>query len=125
MLSWWVVVGSGLINCWLLCCIVCAAAVGRVICIPTPPPPGRLINRFTKDTEALDTQMAYAVNSALACLVGVVLSIAAVAAVSPWILLFLLPLSALYYRVQLLYIKTSRELKRLDAVRWGLGCCAL
>ncbi len=78
--------------------------------------PGRLINRFTKDTEALDTQMAYAVNSALACLVGVVLSIVAVAAVSPWVLVFLVPLSVLYYRVQRLYIATSRELKRLDAV---------
>lgn len=63
------------------------------------PAPGRLINRFTKDTEALDTQMSQSVNSALVCLAGVLLSIVAVAIVSPYILLFLLPLGVLYYRV--------------------------
>lgn len=67
---------------------------------PTPPQTGRLVNRFTKDTEALDTQMSAAVNSALTCLVGVAASVAAVAAVSPYVLVALVPLAALYYRVQ-------------------------
>ena len=62
-------------------------------------PAGRLINRFTKDTEALDTQMGQAVNSALACLVGVVLSVIAVAVVSPYVIIAMVPLSYLYYRV--------------------------
>jgi hypothetical protein len=57
-----------------------------------------------------------AVNSALGCLVGVALSVVSVAVVSPYILIIMLPLSLLYYRVQRLYIRTSRELKRLDAV---------
>ncbi|GBF89551.1 canalicular multispecific organic anion transporter [Raphidocelis subcapitata] len=82
-------------------------------------PTGRLVNRFTKDTEALDTQMSAAVNSALACLVGVAGSVAAVAAVSPYVLVALVPLAVLYYRVQRLYIATSRELKRLDSVAFS------
>jgi ABC-type multidrug transport system fused ATPase/permease subunit len=63
-----------------------------------PPPPGRLINRFTKDTEAVDTQLAAAVNSALSCLVSAVLAIVVVVSVSPFTFIALLPLAALYYR---------------------------
>jgi ABC-type multidrug transport system fused ATPase/permease subunit len=59
---------------------------------------GRLINRFTKDTEALDIQMAAAVNSALTCLVGALLSIVVVVVVSPYTVLALIPLGLLYYR---------------------------
>jgi hypothetical protein len=59
------------------------------------------------------------VNGALACLVGVVLSIVAVVVVSPYTLIVLAPLSVLYWRVQWLYITTSRELKRLDALVRG------
>ena len=59
------------------------------------------------------------VASALTCLASCLLSVVAVAAVSPWVLLFLLPLGVLYYRVQRLYIATSRELKRLDAVAFS------
>ncbi|WIA42403.1 hypothetical protein OEZ86_008404 [Tetradesmus obliquus] len=82
-------------------------------------PTGRLINRFTKDTEALDIQMAAAVNSALTCLVGALLSIVVVVVVSPYTVLALIPLGLLYYRVQRLYIATSRELKRLDALAFS------
>lgn len=59
---------------------------------------GRLINRFTKDTESLDTQMAASVNSALTCLASALLSILVVVVVSPYTVLALVPLALLYYR---------------------------
>eukprot|EP00775_Hariotina_reticulata_P001784 gene1784-2118_t len=82
-------------------------------------PTGRLLNRFTKDTESLDTQMAASVNSALTCLASAFLSIVVVVVVSPYTVLALVPLSLVYYRVQALYIATSRELKRLDALAFS------
>lgn len=60
--------------------------------------PGRLINRFTKDTEAVDTQLSAAVNSALSCLVSAALAIVVVVGVVPFTLLVLVPLAFLYYR---------------------------
>lgn len=59
---------------------------------------GRLVNRFTKDTEALDAQMAASVSSALTCLASAGLSVVVVVAVSPFTLAVLLPLALLYYR---------------------------
>lgn len=44
--------------------------------------------------------MSMSVNSALTCLVGVVLSVVSVGIVSPYVLLALLPLGLLYYRVR-------------------------
>lgn len=79
-------------------------------------PTGRLLNRFTKDTEAVDTSVSSAISSALTTFTTATLSIVVVAIVTPAALLALLPLSFIYYRVQQLYVSSSRELKRLDSI---------
>lgn len=63
--------------------------------------------------------MSMAVSTAMSCLMGALLSVVVVAAVSPYTIIVLVPLSLLYYRVQRLYIRSSRELKRLDAVAFS------
>ncbi|GAB4815546.1 hypothetical protein N2152v2_002592 [Parachlorella kessleri] len=79
-------------------------------------PTGRLLNRFTKDTEAVDTQIGSSVFSFLNCAVSVLWSLVVVVAVSPAIMGAIVPLAASYYWVQARYIQTSRELKRLDSL---------
>ena len=63
-------------------------------------PTGRLLNRFTKDTEAVDISMSGTVSSALSCFVTAALSIAVVVVVSPATLVAALPLAFMYMRVQ-------------------------
>ncbi|KAJ9526631.1 hypothetical protein QJQ45_017605 [Haematococcus lacustris] len=82
-------------------------------------PTGRLLNRLTKDTEAVDVQVSGSVNMALICLVNALLSILVVSLVSPVALVALGPMSLLYYRIQAVYIATSRELKRLDSLAFS------
>lgn len=79
-------------------------------------PTGRLLNRFTKDTEAVDVQLSSSVNSFLNCAVSVLWSLIVVILVSPGVLLALLPLSISYAWIQARYVSTSRELKRLDSL---------
>eukprot|EP00887_Chlorella_sp_A99_P003460 scaffold7.g3460.t1 len=79
-------------------------------------PTGRLLNRFTRDTEAVDTSIAGSVNSFLNCFVSVLWSLVVVVAVTPAILLAIVPLTLAYARIQARYIATSRELKRLDSL---------
>ena len=77
---------------------------------------GRLLNRFTKDTESVDTLLQSSVSSFLNCAVSVAWSIVVVLAVSPGVALAILPLAFVYTSIQKRYIATSRELKRLDSV---------
>eukprot|EP00198_Chlamydomonas_reinhardtii_P014120 XP_001703457.1 ABC transporter, multidrug resistance associated protein [Chlamydomonas reinhardtii] len=82
-------------------------------------PTGRLLNRFTKDTEALDINVSGAVNSALTTAVTAALSVVVVVVVTPLAVVIFLPLTFIYYRVQQLYIASSRELKRLDSLAFS------
>eukprot|EP00884_Botryococcus_braunii_P017606 jgi/Botrbrau1/4529/Bobra.60_2s0019.2 len=79
-------------------------------------PVGRLVNRFSRDVEALDVKLGDVVISCTNCLVAVLGSILVVMFVTPGVLLALIPLFFLYWRVQTAYITASRELKRLDSV---------
>merc|ERR1712176_93030 len=79
-------------------------------------PSGRLINRFTRDTESLDSTISQSLNSATVCSVSTFFSIFVVAWVTPLVILMIIPVSFLYIRVQLFYIGASRELKRLDSL---------
>lgn len=82
-------------------------------------PTGRLLNRFTKDTEAVDLQLAGSFQSALNCFVNACLSLMVVMSVSPGTILAVIPLAYIYYRVQGVFIATSRELKRLDSLAYS------
>ncbi|KDD75553.1 hypothetical protein H632_c620p0, partial [Helicosporidium sp. ATCC 50920] len=79
-------------------------------------PMGRLLNRFTRDVEAVDTTLAQVVSSFLVCAVSVAWALGTVVLVSPGVLLLVAPLLAAYAHVQRRYVRASRELKRLDAV---------
>jgi len=82
-------------------------------------PTGRLLNRMTKDTESIDLQVGGSVSSALTCMVNAVLSMVVVCVVSPVAMLALGPLLLFYWRVQAVYIASSRELKRLDSLAFS------
>ncbi|KAF7949291.1 hypothetical protein EAE96_008456 [Botrytis aclada] len=79
-------------------------------------PAGRILNRFSSDVYRIDEVLARTfnmlfVNIARALFILVVISVA-----SPPFIAFIFPLSGVYYRVQRYYLRTSRELKRLDSV---------
>jgi len=77
-------------------------------------PTGRLLNRFAKDTESVDTSIASTLNSFISCVVTVIGSVLVILVVTPAVTFFLAPLMYLYYSIQTVFISTNRELKRLD-----------
>ena len=92
----------------------------RVIRLPMSffdsQPSGRLLNRFSKDTEALDTSLGNTVQSALTCAASSAFAIAVVLGTTPATVVALVPLAWAYTRVQAAYIAASREVKRLDSL---------
>ncbi|KAH7122420.1 multidrug resistance-associated protein 1 [Dendryphion nanum] len=79
-------------------------------------PAGRILNRFSSDIYRVDEVLARTfnmlfVNSARAAFTLIVIS-----ASTPIFTVLILPLGALYLYIQRYYLRTSRELKRLDSI---------
>ncbi|KAL0491865.1 ATP-binding cassette, subfamily C [Acrasis kona] len=79
-------------------------------------PVGRIINRFSKDMETIDSQLIMNLKSFLGSFMSVLASLCLIAAVTPLFLIVLVPITLLYYFVQQYYRYTSRELKRLASI---------
>ena len=79
-------------------------------------PIGRLLNRFSSDISRVDLILPHVLfqflDNAFVLSAALILSCVAV----PWIILLILPLSALLYFVQKMFRSTSREVQRLEGM---------
>ena len=79
-------------------------------------PVGRIMNRFSKDVgcmdEVLPKTFLMSIQMALVMLTGIFLP----TVTNPWLLFIVLPLVALVVYISRYYLKTSRELKRLESI---------
>jgi len=78
-------------------------------------PTGRVLNRFTRDTQKIDENVPNSLESATWQLLGLLGIVAVLAAVTRVFALALLPLLYIYARLSGLYRPTGRELERLEA----------
>jgi ABC-type multidrug transport system fused ATPase/permease subunit len=79
-------------------------------------PLGRVIQRFTKDTETLDNTLVQSVSSFVSFFLLLLGTIVVMAWVMPVLMPCLVPIGALYYYVQWFFRPGYREAKRLDGI---------
>ncbi|XP_023237649.1 multidrug resistance-associated protein 1-like isoform X1 [Centruroides sculpturatus] len=79
-------------------------------------PLGRIINRFAKDIDTIDTTIPMTLRSWIQCFTKVLGTIFIISYEIPVFLAVIVPLSIFYYLVQRFYIPTSRQLKRLESI---------
>lgn len=79
-------------------------------------PVGRVLNRFSRDMEAIDQQIPRSFLEAFACGFMILTTICVVIFVSPFALVAVVPIGILYWRVQRRFRPASREAQRLDSV---------
>lgn len=79
-------------------------------------PVGRVLQRFSRDMESIDIQLQWSFEHSMRCLAQVVITLALILSVLPWIVFFIAPVLLIYYRVQKLYRVSAREAKRLDSI---------
>ncbi|CAG5119556.1 unnamed protein product, partial [Candidula unifasciata] len=79
-------------------------------------PIGRIVNRFSKDLDTLDTMIPMIVGMFLNCLFQTISTILVISFSTPMFLAVIAPLLIFYYFVQRFYVATSRQLKRLESV---------
>lgn len=78
-------------------------------------PIGRILNRFSKDIGHMDDLLPLTFLDFIQTLLLVVSVIAVAAAVIPWILIPLLPLSIIFVVLRRYFLETSRDVKRLES----------
>ncbi|KAI8853982.1 ABC transporter type 1, transmembrane domain-containing protein [Chytridium lagenaria] len=79
-------------------------------------PIGRIVNRFTKDIQAVDMQVGGSFGNVIYNMVLILFTIAAISLVVPQLLIAMIPIAFVYFLVAQFFIKTSRSLKRIDSV---------
>eukprot|EP01027_Heterolobosea_sp_BB2_P005362 GEZU01008213.1.p1 GENE.GEZU01008213.1~~GEZU01008213.1.p1 ORF type:complete len:1468 (-),score=330.07 GEZU01008213.1:1647-6050(-) len=79
-------------------------------------PIGRILNRMSKDQNAVDVTLPIVFSDLLSCLIMVLSGLLVIVFITPLVLIPLIPTIIVYWFVQHFYRKTSRELKRLESI---------
>ena len=79
-------------------------------------PAGRILNRFTSDIYRVDEVIARTFNMLFVNTARALFTMGVISASTPAFLTLIIPLGAIYVIYQKYYLRTSRELKRLDSV---------
>ncbi|KKY22663.1 putative abc metal ion transporter [Phaeomoniella chlamydospora] len=79
-------------------------------------PAGRILNRFSSDIYKVDEVLARTFNMLFVNGARAIFTLGIVTAATPAFLILIIPLAFIYLAYQKYYLRTSRELKRLDSV---------
>lgn len=79
-------------------------------------PTGRIVNRFSGDISTVDDLLPQTFRSWTMCFFGIVGTLVMICMATPVFAIIIIPLSILYISVQVFYVATSRQLRRLDSV---------
>lgn len=79
-------------------------------------PLGQMINRFSKDLEAVDQEVAPIAIGVMTCALGVVVTVVLIASITPGFLISAVFITLAYCFLGAFYLHSSRDLKRLESV---------
>jgi ABC-type multidrug transport system fused ATPase/permease subunit len=79
-------------------------------------PLGQLMNRFSKDIESVDQEVAPVAIGVVHCLASIITIVILISVITPAFLIAGVFISILYFLIGRFYINSSRDLKRLESV---------
>ncbi|KAI9784983.1 MAG: hypothetical protein M1839_001179 [Geoglossum umbratile] len=79
-------------------------------------PLGQMMNRFSKDIESVDQEIAPVAVGMVHCLASVISIVILISVITPGFLIPGVFISAIYFFIGRFYIRSSRDLKRLESV---------
>jgi ABC-type multidrug transport system fused ATPase/permease subunit len=80
-------------------------------------PLGQIMNRFSKDLEAVDQEVAPIAIGVVGCTLAILTTIALICTITPGFLIAAIFISLMYFLVGRFYIRSSRDLKRLESIQ--------
>ena len=79
-------------------------------------PSGRIINRFSRDTETIDIVLPGIVVQFMGCISNIITTLVIVCVATKWFTVALPPIMIIYIMIQRFYIPACRELQRIESV---------
>ncbi|XP_049620339.1 ATP-binding cassette sub-family C member 2 [Suncus etruscus] len=79
-------------------------------------PIGRIVNRFSGDISTVDDTLPMSLRSWILCFLGIISTLVMICLAAPAFIIVVIPLSIIYVFIQIVYVTTSRQLRRLDSV---------
>ena len=79
-------------------------------------PLGRILNRFSKDIDMVDVTIPSQLRSIMSTLLTVVGTIVVICYTSPIFIVIVIPIGCVFWLIQRIYIKTARQVKRLESI---------
>ncbi|KAJ1340480.1 hypothetical protein BSLG_004927 [Batrachochytrium salamandrivorans] len=79
-------------------------------------PIGRILNRFSKDIESIDTQVGQSTQEFVGSVFQTLCILVVVTSVSPIFPLLFIPVTLVFYQIARVFLLASRELRRLESV---------
>ncbi|KAI4256442.1 MAG: hypothetical protein L6R42_006221 [Xanthoria sp. 1 TBL-2021] len=80
-------------------------------------PLGQIMNRFSKDVEAVDQEVAPIAVGVVGCLTSVITIIILISVITPGFLIAGVFITAVYFAIGAFYLRSSVDLKRLESVQ--------
>ncbi|KAK5003773.1 Transporter of the ATP-binding cassette (ABC), partial [Cryomyces antarcticus] len=80
-------------------------------------PLGQIMNRFSKDVEQVDQEIAPVAVGVIHCMASILTVVVLISVITPGFLIAGVFISALYFIIGKFYINSSRDLKRLESVQ--------
>ncbi|THZ51263.1 bile acid-transporting ATPase [Aureobasidium pullulans] len=80
-------------------------------------PLGQIMNRFSKDVEAIDQEIAPVAVGVVHCMASIITTVILISVITPRFLIAGVFISVLYFMIGAFYINSSRDLKRLESVQ--------
>ena len=79
-------------------------------------PSGRIINRFSRDTETIDIVLPGIVVQFMGCIANIITTLVIVCVATKWFTVALPPILLIYIMIQRFYIPACRELQRIESI---------
>lgn len=79
-------------------------------------PIGRIVNRFSGDISTVDDTLPQSLRSWMMCFLAIISTLIMICMATPVFAIIIIPLAIIYVAVQVFYVATSRQLRRLDSV---------
>jgi ABC-type multidrug transport system fused ATPase/permease subunit len=111
----WIFLGS-LAASWKLHGRLMHAVTGAKFKFFDVTPQGQMMNRFSKDLEAVDQEVAPIAIGVMSCALGIVVTVVLIAYITPAFLIAGIFITAAYVFLGQFYLHASRDLKRLESV---------